>query len=72
MEQEKRDPRKQAELILHWARCHILNPCGNTADERAFMEKRHMEIVRVALEDSEVRGTLSPEEEKKLQNLLQG
>lgn len=71
MEREKRGSREQAELILNWARFHIPNPCGGTPKEKAFMKRGHMDSIRGALEDSEARGTLTPEEEKELQNLLQ-
>lgn len=72
MEREERNPRKQAELILNWARRHIVNPCGDTPEERAFMKKIHKDVVSGALEESGIRETLTPKEQSELQGLLEG
>lgn len=71
MEQIKRSPREQAELILNWARTHILSPCGNTPRERAFMRKTHREVIKGALEEPGVGETLTPEEQEELEGLLE-
>jgi len=64
-------PRERAGLALDWARKHILNPCGETPAEKAFMRRLHQGVIKKVFEDPGVRDALTPEEQDETQELLE-
>lgn len=62
-------PREKAELSIDWAITHILNPCGDTEQEKEFMKQAHIIAVSCALREPGVKETLKENEKIYLKTL---
>lgn len=53
------------ELVWDWFKFHYLNPCGETPEEKEYMQGVHREVIMSNLRDGSVRNGLL-EYQKKL------